>query len=574
MRASSIGLCFVGSLNGIVQGQLLRKLSGDFPIYEPVSSITSHSRIDLDQQEMEEHLSNSNFEAAKAIYTLGGNSGATALITVASLAGEAPSGAVVKQGNAAIGFMKKTAAGGATSIEVQYTSFCKDGGSATKDLSGCFTVEGGPLEIVGVFFSVGAPTKVQNMYRTLAGFSTQAQAKMEGQEFYKVYHDYYGAGDYAHSRVMAALDQTGFCSSCDATARQEMAKTTTVYMNVWMYVIHKMEDAILQCKRCLKTDKCKASVHAWDEAVAFYTGSLADSHDKSKPGKLLHELAEKLCKSFGTCTAGNGRSAVNLYIIEQFNKGQKKFIEGRCEEAISVKRRIVELMSVPLVQGALLSAYKVTNTSDPHGPSDKMPTNAYSHMTGSPVPTYCSSRGFCVKEKAEGEAFSAAILPRVGACGKGLMVESSIRENMDMNAEKPVVQGFAFVKFYFEQIYECLGITCEDVGGLVELGVEYFKLPLSHCPVPQSFKEMTHEQGAEGEEETSDPRPSTLVVVCIAVGGLMLASACAFVAWKCCKKGKRYSEFDGNTRNVDPVAVGRADLSEIHLQEKQMVSGA
>merc|ERR1719398_526254 len=72
-------------------------------------------------------------------------------------------------------------------IKVSYTSTCKDGGYTANadtantdttlhaDTSGCFTVAGGAINLDGTSMT---PTGVVNKYRTLQGFSTQAQAKM------------------------------------------------------------------------------------------------------------------------------------------------------------------------------------------------------------------------------------------------------------------------------------------------------------------------------------------------------------------------------------------------------------
>merc|ERR1719311_942714 len=214
--------------------------------YEPGSDVTQHNMLDLDQAEMETHLKLPDFAKAKAIYTLGGNSGAKAEITVSALAADAAKGAEVKQGTVGIGKMKSAASAGATKITVSYSSVCKEGGLATQDLSGCFTVAGGAITIGGA--DIGAPTAVANKYRTLAGFSTAAEKKMTGQEYFDIYTAYFGVGDYAHQRVMAALDKTGICSACDDAARVQIAKKTSAYMNVWMYVVREFEDAIDDCK--------------------------------------------------------------------------------------------------------------------------------------------------------------------------------------------------------------------------------------------------------------------------------------------------------------------------------------
>merc|ERR1719313_1551146 len=435
------GACFVAVLARGVQGDLVRRLSYEqIAGYEPGSDVIQHNMLDLDQAEMETHLKTPYYDKAKAIYTLGGNSGAKAEITVAALAADAAKGAVVKQGTVAVGKMKSAASAGATKITVSYTtSVCKEGGLATKDVSGCFTVAGGPLTVGDV--DIGAPTGVTNAYRTLAGFSTAAEKKMTGQEYFDIYKAYFGPGDYAHQRVMAALDKTGICSACDEKARVQIAKKTSAYMNVWMYVIREFEDAIEDCKAgCI--DCNDDPVHAWDEGVAFYTGSL-EGVDGSGSGKMLHALADKRCKNYNTCSAKNGGSAVNEALFELFELGKSRLQQGKCDDVKPLKKTIVELMSVPLVQGALRYAFKM------------------SFLQGGS------------KEYAEGAAFSAAILPRVAHCNADSA--KIIADNMNIDSATPMAAGFEAVKAAFENTYTCLGITCAQVGGLIESGTTYYE---------------------------------------------------------------------------------------------------
>merc|ERR1712224_1191006 len=408
--------------------------------YEPGSDVSQHNMLDLDQAEFETHLKGPYYDKAKAIYTLGGNSGAKAEITVSALAADAAKGAEVKQGTVGIGKMKSAAAAGATTITVSYTtSVCKEGGLDTKDVSGCFKVGGGAITVDGV--DIGAPTAVKNAYRTLAGFSTAAEKKMTGQVYFDIYKAYFGVGDYAHQRVMAALDKTGICSACDDAARVQIAKKTSAYMNVWMYVVREFEDAIDDCKAgCINCND--DPVHAWDEGVAFYTGTL-EGTDGSGSGKMIYALADKRCKNFGTCTTAGG-SEVNVELFKLFTKGKVALQQGKCDEAKPLKKTIVELMSVPLVQGSLRYAYKVANLQ---GAS---------------------------KEFAEGAAFSAAILPRIHNCDAS--AAKVISENMNMEIAKTawMSAGFAAVKQAFESTYACLGITCAHVGGLILDGTEYY----------------------------------------------------------------------------------------------------
>merc|ERR1712160_113079 len=92
-----------------------------------------------------------------------------------------------------------------------------------------------------------------------------------------------------------------------------MGKKGTAYMAVFMYVIREFEDALDDC-----TNSCIGCnddpVHAWDEGVAFYSGSL--------------ELQA-----------------------------------GLCDDARETTAKVVDLMYVPMIQGTQRYAYKVEKLS-------------------------------------------------------------------------------------------------------------------------------------------------------------------------------------------------------------------
>ena len=70
-------------------------------------------------------------------------------------------------------------------------------------------------------------------------------------------------------------------------------------------------------------------MHAWDEAWAFYAGSLEGSAGNSD-GRMLYRLAEKRCKNFGTCQGGI--ADVNKQILNIFISGKTSLAEGRLGE--------------------------------------------------------------------------------------------------------------------------------------------------------------------------------------------------------------------------------------------------
>ena len=109
------------------------------------------------------------------------------------------------------------------------------------------------------------------------------------------------------------------------------------------------------------TSECNAfsvnsgSVHAWDEGVAFYTGSLeGEVAGGSSSGNLVYRLAEKRCANFGTCGLGgdatSGTAKVNLELFPQFAEGARLLQRGECAAVRAVVDKIVSLMTVPLVQ--------------------------------------------------------------------------------------------------------------------------------------------------------------------------------------------------------------------------------
>jgi len=385
-----------------------------------------------------------DFTKAKAIYETGAHSGAYARVTVTALPADlAKKAAIVQAGNAAAkGYAKKAKGKGVTEVDVTYTSTCI-ATKASKDynIGGCYKTTGDLT--AGGTLKMGTPTAVLNKYRTLKGFSTKAGELMGGQATFEKFKKYYGNSDYGDRYVTAALAGSDAFKGKADVARVEGAKKGSAYMNVWMYVIREFEDAIKDCKAgCVKCND--DPVHAWDEGVAFYTGSL-HGVDGSGSGKMLYALANKRCANYKTCgTAGNsksGNSKVNHDILTLFKQGQAALLAGECNKVAPIRDSIIKLMTVPLVQGALRYAYKV----------DKLQGGD--------------------KEKAEGAVFAAAVLPLVHACNAN--AATLISKNMKINSAAPMGDGFAKVKEAFESTYSCLGITCAHIGGLLLTDTTY-----------------------------------------------------------------------------------------------------
>ena len=479
--------------------------------YSPGSQVTDHANIDLDQKAMETELKASDYATAKAIYSTGAHSKPSAVCTLvsptalgAAVAKKAKISFTTNNGDTPSGKAYAAYAATDTAITFTYpvsdsqvqdpTTTCYVGGMAAADqkVNGCiatgtgsgtaagdsqFTIDG----ISGTFTA----TCVNRGKRTLQGFSTGAQAKMydcpsdttktyaNGCPYtsYKPYYDYYGDYSYADSLVTAAFDKTAtpttwtngkqdFTAGDGATdsARVEFIKKGTAYMHAWMYVIREYEDAIDDCTNGDLTANAGSSgpVHAWDEGVAFFVGSMLKPEDITTAsisalddkGKLAYTLGNKRCQNYKTCGPSGGdkygEAMANSKLMDLFHAGQHKLLVGKCGDVVPIKDEIVSQMTVPLVQGTLRYAYKVAALSGG------------------------------AKEKGEGAIFAAAVLPQLHACEPA--AATTVYNAMNINSGTPTAADYMAVKAAFEGCYAKMGITCSDVGGLWNSGTDaYYK---------------------------------------------------------------------------------------------------
>jgi len=293
---------------------------------------------------------------------------------------------------------------------------------------------------------------------------------------YQLFYDYYLDYDYADKWVSAAFSGTDMAftsgkhspnnfATLGAAARIEAVKKGTAYMNVWMFVMSEFEESIAVCQsQDPGHDHVtnRPSVHAWDEGVAFYTGSLeGTAHGGSSAGKLLYRLAEKRCANFGTCgasgTGATGTSQVNTELFKLFATGRNLLQQGYCSAMRPVIVQIVSLMTVPLVQGSLRYAYRNSVEGD---------------MASA-------------KNAAEGATFSAAVLPLVHHCSPEAAATISDNLKFGLFPDGVAVEAARYsdagaVKSAFEDVYACLGITCDMVGQLVEGSTAY--AAIGNCP--------------------------------------------------------------------------------------------
>jgi Notch-like protein len=277
------------------------------------------------------------------------------------------------------------------------------------------------------------------------------------------------------------------------TVRKEIIKKSSAYITTWMYVLHEYRDAVGDCENDSLTDN-NASVHATDEAMAFYTGELEGqtgfnyARDNAgdlvnKVGYLMHNLADKRCNNFGTCTGKpentspdpsniQGASAVNTKVAELAQQFAAEVTSTACTTAAETLKLIEAQMTVPLVQGTIRYAYK------------------------------CHKSNASLKSMAEGAVFWMSIAPQVAACNPtgAAVIQAAMLRPMTNANEGPYAGGaskFQEIMGVLQGCYSSMGITCADVGGLIDpldsTGYATCVDPAPPAPATSTVKETTND---------------------------------------------------------------------------------
>ena len=218
-------------------------------------------------------------------------------------------------------------------------------------------------------------------------------------------------------------------------SRMEGCAKGAAYVNIWMYIIHEMEVAVSDCFNSV------APGTSWDGAVGFYTGSTPLLNPTTNSGVFQFGLAERYCALFNTCgvTGYNTRyykSTVNEKVFSLFESGRGYMLSNRCESLQMTKEALVKQFAVPLLQGVML------------------------HL-------HLAETGGLEKSKASLWSFATAVLPLVNAYSPS--VAATLLQNANIMNVVAVPSGRMAVKASLESMYNAMGITCSDVGGVVDM---------------------------------------------------------------------------------------------------------
>lgn len=292
-------------------------------------------------------------------------------------------------------------------------------------------------------------------------------------------------------------------------------------MNVWMYTLVTFDYAV-------GATDCQQAVRLWDEGVAFY-GGIGGPADGSL--SQLLGLAEEYCQWFGTCSStsdGAAMANVNVALSQVFRRGQSLLTDSSCNpgdvDSDSLLQDIATQMTIPLIQGILYHAYEMDVRK-------QQGVNDVSH--------------------AKLVTFAAALLPRISTCDSGnadLIALNTLQSIGNANAEKV---GFHVIKGALERQYECLGITCDQVGGIIDIAQpDYYSRGASPCggdfpevapavvssspSSPNNLDMVTDENGNTIEPSTSISTAAKVFAGLAA--SLVLLAILTYLARYCCDR--------------------------------------
>lgn len=269
--------------------------------------------------------------------------------------------------------------------------------------------------------------------RSLSSFSTSAPLVMSQEPTYILFKYaldgidnglYLGGptGEYADSIVQKAFESQG-----NSLLPVEAARG----LNLWMYVVHELYQAVDNCRRKLLKDD--DGVHSIDEVAAYYIGD-SQQTGSAEEGHSLYALAEEIGEKFGQDSTG--QSTVNIKIISLLNDAKNEIsYPGACttnndsyKRLRSIAHKIISQMTVPLIQNLIYNLAE--------------------------------------NDRERVQLYAQAFVPLTAACNPG---------NFEFLRDKLMVEQYNVVDVdniirVIESTYQCLGLSCDDIGVFNDYG--------------------------------------------------------------------------------------------------------
>lgn len=270
-------------------------------------------------------------------------------------------------------------------------------------------------------------------YRNIASFSNNTAALMGEEPVYNLYrytlNDAMGdkASSYGHTIVHQYFDSGIFGSH-----HQTLAAEAAVALNIWGFIVHELFETLNRCvNQGFAEDE--DGVHSIDEAVAYWIGSDQQTGSRTA-GYLLYRLTEEAGEMFNL-PKESGQTRTNRNILKLFKEAALHLtFNDACIEGDTVAttlgttiEKLVSQMLIPLIQHLIYNLKK----------NDRKRVNIY----------------------------AIAVVPLLAPCAADTfeyLKKKLITDSYDVSEVDAIISSI-------QSTYSCLGLTCRDIGTLIEM---------------------------------------------------------------------------------------------------------
>jgi hypothetical protein len=312
---------------------------------------------------------------------------------------------------------------------------------------------------------------------------------------------YWNSDTYADTFVRNAILGTGPVAGWGDQSRSELLTKGAAYLVVRQSIFDRLRKGVDKCNDGARN----AAVYDWEVAYALHSGN-NEGVDGRGSGSSTYALADKRCPQFATCVTGTFPARANVRALEAWRRGVTALNAGQCMSALREMKLIKAQLTVPLVQGALREAYE----------SD----------SGSAGGAYAADG---IVEVAEGWGLLAPFLPELALCDADVaqLVSTNMALSLTGANGAQMSSGFKAVKEAMESQYACLGITCSDVGAMLDNGQ-----PIA------GWEACSDEPALYGMGASRIVTYAVGLVVAVIVLAVLLAILAGALCYMCATKGK------------------------------------
>jgi len=277
--------------------------------------------------------------------------------------------------------------------------------------------------------------------RILKEMDEKAPEKMDGEFTFTMTKTAFDDKNFLTKQIENIYEKEGDLESDD---KKKMIGKTVLVSNLWNHVVHLLYESVKHCQESsvisADEDDGDGGAHSIDEAAAYYIGADQKVGDRES-GHSLYNLAERGRYYFGT--QKDGQAKVNVNIITLLRQAKdivtlSNFCHDEGSIPLELRNKvdvIISQMIVPLVQLLIHHMHEYAIAAD-----SKPPRNAQLISV-----------------------FAKAVVPQVYACSP--TTYNSLKNYLyDWEHDSFMNLGFNTMVAKLQSVYECLGITCKDVG--------------------------------------------------------------------------------------------------------------